>query len=155
MHRGAVVLVLVGAIGFATGCPAPVSEDFPDDYTSWPDPITVRGSAPGHGDTIRVIYVNDIARAATSISPTYPVGSIIVKEIRDDDDGQPGDLRYLAIMRQISAPATALEDEGGWLFSQADTPGSEEVSFGFCWGRCHAAAPYNGAFYDYRHPTTP
>lgn len=141
-------LLLAGLVPLVTGCPSPVDETFPSDYASWPDPIAVVGEAPGHGDTYRVIYYDDNARNAASTD--YPIGTTIVKEIRDNDDGQPGDLRYLAIMRKIGV---ASADEGGWLFSQADEPGADEVTFAFCWGRCHAGAPYNGAFYDYRVPT--
>ncbi len=41
-------------------------------------------------------------------------------------------------------------DDGGWLFTQADEPGGAETRPSYCWRRCHAAAPYAGAWYDYR-----
>jgi hypothetical protein len=101
-----------------TACAVPVDPEPLGDYTTWKR-LDVRGPAPGHGDTYRVIYVNPIAAdPAASLTGGYPDGAIVVKEIRDDVAGAPGDLRYLAIMRQLqSDPEHA--DEGGWLFTQA------------------------------------
>lgn len=150
MTRFAALVMLVAI----TACAEPVSPEPLGDYAAWPAmggaTFTVRGTAPGHGDTVRVIYVNPTARMAESISPTYPLGSTIVKEIRDNDGGDGGEIRYLAIMRLVTPTDTALTDEGGWLYSEQRPPGADEVHFGYCWARCHAAAPYNGAFYDYR-----
>ena len=39
---------------------------------------------------------------------------------------------------------------GCWAHSESDAPNGEEVHKGTCWRRCHIAAPYNGAWYDYR-----
>ena len=139
---------------FAGACAEPVSPEPLGDYTAWPTQggatFTVRGTVPGHGDTVRVIYVNPTAHEAETISPTYPVGSTIVKEIRANNGGEAGDIRYVAIMRLVTQVDTGLVDEGGWLYSEQRPAGADEVHFGFCWARCHAAAPYNGAFYDYR-----
>ena len=137
-----------GALALAA-CAVPVDPEPLGDYTTWKRQ-DVRGPAPGHGDTYRVIYVNPIAAdPAASLTGGYPDGAIIVKEIRDDRDGTPGDLRYLAIMRQLqSEPDHA--DEAGWLFTQASTPGGDESYRSLCWARCHVAAPYRGAWYDYR-----
>jgi hypothetical protein len=133
----------------ATACAVPVDPEPLGDYTTWKR-LDVRGPAPGHGDTYRVIYVNPIAAdPAASLTGGYPDGAIVVKEIRDDVAGAPGDLRYLAIMRQLqSDPEHA--DEGGWLFTQATKPGADESYRSLCWARCHVAAPYRGAWYDYR-----
>lgn len=136
-------------------CAESVSPEPLGDYTAWPTTggatHTVSGRAPGHGDTIRVIYVNPIAAMAETISPSYPEGSTIVKEIRDDNDGVAGDIRYIAIMRrQDTFVDEGLEADGGWLFSEQDAPGLPETHRDLCWNRCHVAAPYNGAFYDYR-----
>lgn len=136
------------------GCAESVSPEPLGDYTQWPfeggATFTVDGFAPGHGDTIRVLYINPTARQAPAISPSYPLGSTIVKEIRPNNGGQPGEITYLAIMRQVEAVDTALTNEGGWLYSEQRPPGADEVHFGYCWARCHVAAPFNGAFYDYR-----
>ncbi len=140
------------AAGFAA-CAEPVSQPDLGDYTQWPAQggavYTVRGPAPGHGDTVRLIFVNAIAHQAPP-GPLYPLDAVIVKEIREDDDGVPGDLLYIGIMRQVTQPETILADEGGWLFSERKPADAPEVHFDYCWARCHVAAPYNGAFYDYR-----
>ncbi len=139
-------------------CSESVSPEPLGDYTLWPTmggaTYTVEGKAPGHGDTIRVIYVNPTAANAETISPTYPTGSTIVKEIRENENGVAGDIRYVAIMRRdetlVTEELQGLEAEGGWLFSEQRPKDAPEVYFGFCWARCHSSAAYNGAFYDYR-----
>lgn len=118
-----------------------------DDYTSW-DSFTTYGPVPGHGDTYRVIYTNFLARYYDHAG-RYPLGSVIVKEVYENDDGNPGDLRYVAIMRKLDqAPADA-DLQGGWLFTMASEPGAEETFDTGCWERCHAQAPVDGAWFDY------
>lgn len=132
------------------GCKVPVSPDPIGDYTSWKR-IDVTGVAPGHNDTYRIIYINEIAaNPVGDLRLGFPIGSVIVKEIRQNNNGMPGDLNYVAIMRKEESPSTALTDEGGWLFTQSLTPGGDETYTSLCWNRCHVAAPYNGAWYDYR-----
>ncbi len=129
------------------------------DYTTW-QRAEVRGPAPGHGDTIRVIYAND--EALTLEDGRWAEGATIVKEIYTRDGDEAGALRYVAIMRRCGAP----EDvdpyadggcdangyawaQGGWLFTRSDEPEGDETHAGFCWDNCHRAAPYEGAFLDY------
>ncbi|MEZ4404026.1 MAG: cytochrome P460 family protein [Kofleriaceae bacterium] len=149
-HRAARrTAVVVAAAAALAACAVPVDPDPIGDYTSWKR-LDVRGPAPGHGDTYRVIYVNPTAAdPAQSFVDGYAAGAVIVKEIRDDVDGSPGDLRYLAIMRRLPDDGD-LPIQGGWLFSQASTPTADETHADFCWNRCHLAAPYRGAWYDYR-----
>jgi len=144
------ISLALAAWSLAAGCSESISPEPLGDYTAWKR-IDVTGQAPGHGDSYRMIFINDRAADPTQdLKLGYQQGSIIVKEIHDNVDGQPGDLRYVAIMRRDRAVFSALVDEGGWLFSMADEPGGPEVHQGFCWSRCHVAAPYNGAWYDYR-----
>jgi len=134
----------------ASACSESVSPEPLGDYTTWKR-IDVTGKAPGHSDSYRIIYINSLAAdPAQDFTLGYQLGSVIVKEIRDNNDGQAGDLQYVAIMRRDRPIATALTDEGGWLFSESDEPNGPEVHKGTCWARCHVAAPYNGAWYDYR-----
>lgn len=138
-------LCLLAACGIA------VDEEPVGDYQSWGPPVIVTGKAPGHGDSYRAIYANDLARdPLQSFYLGYQEGAIFVKEIRDNNDGQPGDLRYLAIMRRIGPVTKALQDKGGWLYTRANDVSATEKEFDLCWSRCHLAAPYNGAWYDYR-----
>jgi hypothetical protein len=130
------------------GCSEPIDERL-EDYTTWKK-VEVTGKAPGHADSYRVIYINDMAAdAAQDFDMGAQPGSIIVKEIRKNDDGVAGDLNYIAIMRRIERRPIS-EPDGGWLFSRAEEPGGSEVHQDFCWTRCHVAAPFNGAWYDYR-----
>ena len=141
----AVLLVMLAA------CTEAVNPEPLGDYTQWTR-FDVQGNAPGHSNSYRIIYANDLAiDPAQSFLLGYQEGATIVKEIRANDDGQPGALSYVAIMRRIGPVAVALENEGGWLFSESDVANGPEHTAGFCWARCHVAAPYNGAWYDYRN----
>lgn len=127
------------------GCAQSVDVEPITDYQSWYS-IEVTGNAPGHSNSVRKIYVNPTAREAGPFHIGYPEGSIFVKEVYE----LSGELRYTAFMRRIGDVERALEDEGGWLYTEDSGAGTEEKHFDFCWSRCHVAAPYNGAWYDYR-----
>ena len=127
----------------ALGCGEAVSPEPLGDYTTW-DRFDTYGDAPGHGDSYRIIYVNEIARTA---GPTE-LDATLVKEIRDNDGGTAGALRYVAIMRKLRAGPSP-DDQGGWLFTQASSPGGAEFESALCWGRCHAQAPFAGVWLDY------
>ena len=109
------------------------------DYTTWLR-IDTWGHAPGHGDTYRIIWANDIALTAQSPAE----GTILVKEVYNRDaDGSPGSLQVIEIGRKVG-PASA-----DWLFTSTPTRNGDEVVKDFCWRRCHQAAPYAGAWFDY------
>ncbi len=113
------------------------------DYQSW-HRVDTFGNAPGHGDTYRIIYVNDIARTRG----TTERDAVLVKEVHENDNDQPGALQTIEIMRKLT-PGTAPEDEGGWLFTQMPSPGAGETHLDLCWSRCHSQAPFAGAWMDY------
>jgi len=137
-----VVGIAVSLISLAA-CTDAVSPPELGDYTSWYR-VETFGNAPGHGDTYRIIYVNDVAR----IGGTTERDAILVKEVRDNEGGQPGDLRVVEIMRKVRV-GTSPEDEGGWLFTQTATAGGAEVHLDLCWSRCHVQAPFAGVWFDY------
>jgi hypothetical protein len=120
------------------------------DYQSWTLALTTEGPLAGHGESVRVIYANPVARSY-SHSGRYPVGSVLVKEIYGrNEDGSRGTLRYLSIMRKVGEDANlSAPVEGGWVWSLADTVTSPEKSNGSCWGSCHRQAPRDGAWVDY------
>ncbi len=157
-------------IGFfllvAAGCSSSTVVDVepvPADYTDWYR-LDVTGNVPGHGDTYRIIYANDVARLFGTVIDeniiyAYPPGSIIVKEIHELDGDQPGDIKYLGVMRMLDrldvpdgadlAEPTQVKSYG-WLFTYlADDINSDEEYRSSCWDECHVASPYGGAFYDY------
>ena len=139
------------------GCGEAVDAPPPGAYKEW-DRFVFRGDAPGHGDSYRIVYVNPTAALAPTLYTGYPDGSIFVKEVREEVSGEHRDLSYVAIMRRMPMPdgeAWPLTDRRRWLFSVAETSNGEETSDDACWSRCHVAAPYNGAWYDYRRPPPP
>jgi hypothetical protein len=118
-----------------------------DDYRDWYRIDTV-GEAPGHGDSYRVIHANDIARTFAG-SGLYPTGTVIIKEIRDDDGGQPGALRYIALMRKLDEAPPGGELDEGWLFSYKGDEADVETYRDRCWSSCHQNAPFDGAFFNW------
>lgn len=132
------MLCLAGA-----ACTDAVSPPELGDYTSWYR-VETSGNVPGHGDSYRIIYVNDVARTRG----TTERDAVLVKEVHDNDQGQPGALQVIEIMRKLE-PGTAPDNDGGWLFTQMPSPGASEVHLDLCWSRCHVQAPYAGAWFDY------
>lgn len=117
------------------------------DYTSWPH-FEISTDVPGHADSVRVIYKNDVA-ASYPHAGRYPEGSVILKEIFNrNSDGTRGSLRYIGIARKL-APGTGLPTDDGWLFTEQREPGGEEKQFDLCWSSCHRAGPYDGLWFDY------
>jgi hypothetical protein len=137
------VLGLVCACG--TSLPAELTPYDELDYKSWTATF-VQGEAPGHTG-YRTIYANDLARDPTqSFVLGYQEGSIFVKEVFDD--AARTERRHVAVMRRIGI-TNAFEDDGGWYYTEAKGDGPEQ-HYDFCFRRCHVAAPYNGAWFDYR-----
>ncbi len=119
-----------------------------DEYESWYR-VDSTGFIPGHGDTYRIIYVNDVARQYAHAGP-YPLGSVLVKEIRALVDDGAGDIRYLAVMRKLVEAPPGGELQGGWLFTSFGQFGDDEKHDPqTCWDRCHVQAPVDGAWLDY------
>ena len=138
------------ALLLATACSDPLATGvtpYTDlDYRGWKQ-THVAGDAPGHAGW-RTIYANDAARdPAQPFVYGYKEGTILIKEVFNDPERT--DLRHVAVMRRIGPVTRALEDDGGWYFTEAPS-GAEESHFDFCFRRCHVSAPYNGAWFDYR-----
>ncbi|HVV84124.1 MAG TPA: cytochrome P460 family protein [Kofleriaceae bacterium] len=148
-------LALAAAAGALAACGEAADVPPLGDYTQW-HRHDLRGPTPGHGDdTYRIVYVNDAAAEDPSNSGAFADGATLVKEVHDDDDGQPGALRELAIMRRLGPPPPTLTGTGGWVFTLADDPGepaSGETRHDSCWSSCHVAAPYLGVWGNYDQP---
>lgn len=152
MAPGTTIASSLLAVCLVAGCGEALREDVTPvedlGYQSWKQ-VQVQGDAPGHSG-FRTIYANDLARDPTqSFVLGYQEGTIFVKETYNDDNGVKGDLRHIVVMRRIGPVTRAYENEGGWYFTEVvgDKP---EQYFDFCFRRCHASAPYNGAWLDYR-----
>jgi len=133
----------------SAGCGETVdTSGLPDisDYQSWRR-YDVTGDIPGHGDTYRIIYINDVARTYAHAGK-YPLGTVLVKEIRDGS--ADGDLNYIAVMRRLADGDVSVELDDGWLFTYLDNGiDGDEIHVTSCWQNCHAQAPYRGAWFDY------
>jgi hypothetical protein len=138
------------------GCGEEVDVPELGDYTSWAS-VELRGPAPGHGDGVRVVYANDLARTFEEDTRRLPEGAVLVKEVYEGDE-VTGDPSYLAIMRRCGYALDPYQPGGcddydwaysGWLFTETDAAGGAETHYDWCWGYCHASSPYEGAFLDY------
>jgi hypothetical protein len=163
--RALATLVAATSLGLAAACTVvDGAEPSIDDYATWYR-VDNTGAIPGHGDSYRIIYVNEQARRFSGIG-RYPLCSTMVKEIRTlNDDGSPGSLRYLAIMRKVSlaregaCPSGDPDDRfrvpddvplhDGWLFTLADSIDDDERIYPGCFSTCHVQAPFDGAWLDY------
>ena len=157
MRAGVIALGAVLMVGCGGEDIDPVGLPSIQGYEAWPS-IVVTGEVPGHGDTVREIYANDMARAAAN--GQYLEGSVLVKEIyRKRGDGTRGELDYRAVMRRmVSDPPMAVAglpvEDDGWLYTYLDGDGSETY-LPLCWANCHRQAPYEGAWFDYGAITAP
>jgi hypothetical protein len=155
------LLLLSAAIALAAGCGEGTMIDIDkgdvEDYQDW-DRIDVWGAVGGHGDSYRIIYANPKADNDTFDGVPEP-GTVLVKEVHERDGDEPGDLRYIAVMRWINESDTPdgaelqrlVPREYGWLFTYlADDIDSDEEYRESCWSECHVAAPYGGLFFDYQ-----
>jgi hypothetical protein len=154
--RPAALLVLLAACGTETFDPAPIGSIVGYTQPPWVNALDVSDSVPGHGDTYRKIYVNDVGQSYTG--GRYTEGTIVVKEIRNkvfmDGVALPGDdIEYISVMRKVGRDGTApVPIEGGWVFSYLESgqqPGDDETYWDLCWAQCHRQGPWDGAWYDY------
>ena len=158
---GPAMLAAVLLAGLASGCakevdvaslPARYSIAGYNDATSPWYSVDVAGKAPGHGDTYRRIFVNDVGQSY-SHAGEYPIGTLLVKEIyKLDKDSQPGELNYIAVMRKIARADVpeGIELDDGWLFTFLEKAGDDaEFTFPSCYAHCHVQAPLDSVWYDY------
>jgi len=158
----ACLLLLASACGPIVVDPDAVDPIFAvgEDYQDW-HRVDATGPVPGHGDTYRIIYVNDTA-LTRGTSPTefrYERGSIIVKEVHELDGDQPGAIKYLGVMRMMALDESpdgvdlgqpSKKKNSGWLFTYlGEDIDSDEEYRPACWDECHRAAPIAGTFLDY------
>jgi hypothetical protein len=145
-------LLLLLAAGCAEQIDPPAGFEI-DGYRTWALVAERYGAIPGHGDSYRTIFANDVARSHPRGGSRYEIGTILVKEIAADVTDasgfhSAGDLRYLAIMRKVGDD-TDLPTFHGWLFTTAGDAGADEKHLDSCWQTCHKAAPFDGTWHEY------
>lgn len=149
-HALATVVCVGLGLSLAIGCGTAVDvTELPstDGFETWYQ-VQYFGVVPGHGDSVRPVYINDIGRGYGHTG-AYPDNTVAVKEIYERNaDNSPGNLRYTAIMRKVGDRPVSAPVYGGWVFTIL-RPGAEEVSRELCWATCHRQAPIDGAFFDY------
>ena len=102
-------------------------DDTTEAYTPWLN-VSYSAVSPAHGQGDRVVYINNVG--ATTLQDgltTYPVGTIVVKEIMDATNTS---VAIVERMEKTDDPIYATED--GWLYNEGTTQA-------LCHG-CHAGA---------------
>ena len=121
MHRilgGLSVVLLVGALGFSSGCAAEYVHDpnayFPEDFeTAWTK-VSDCALSGSHGGKYVVVYANDVALSAfndTAVTE-YPEGSVFAKAQFDAGDCS-GSYAAITAMRK-DAPGSGNESDWKW-----------------------------------------
>lgn len=114
-------------------------------YDQW-EHFTKTTDVPGHPNSVRVIYKNEIA-AQYPHAGRYPLGTVIVKEIfNKKGDGTKGSLRYTGVIRKLG-DGSGQPTNDGWLFTELRDGTEKQVDL--CWTACHRVGPYDGLWFDY------
>jgi hypothetical protein len=143
MMRAIVPLLLLAACGTEID---PAGLPSIEGYPTWRKFAELETDIPGHPNSIRPIFVNEVASEYPH-GGRYPLGTVIVKEIWGREaPGRRGDLRYVAIMRKVGEGAPVPTNDG-WLFTQLVD--GVETQHELCWRTCHKAGPWDGAWFDY------
>jgi hypothetical protein len=142
------------ALVLLAGCGTEIdTTDLPSiqGYKDWKLVLVYSNQVPGHPDSYRTLYVNDVARSNPRHG-RYPIGSVIVKEVNElekDSSGTPmaGASRYVAVMRKVGDRDDVPVNDG-WLFTSFEGTGGE-TQYDLCWQTCHKAAPFDGTWSQY------
>lgn len=105
-----------------------------DAHKAWDHRVLEEAEGPGHGENPRTVYFNEFAAMANNEGTAYPAGSMIVKEVMNDDNTD-----VMAVVTMMKTEDTAHADHDGWVYGV----GSNEVdadTAASCDG-CHTKAP--------------
>ena len=106
------------------------------DYTSWLS-VTYAAISPAHGQGDRTVYINDIgAMALQDGMTTFPIGTVVVKDIMDDTN-----TAVAKTERMEKTDDSMYATENGWLYNEGATQAG-------CHG-CHVAADMDSVFTDF------
>lgn len=124
------------------------------DYSSWSEPAgtTLDYPVPGHGDTLRKIFVNEIAAGVRKETDDkgraryiFPDDSIFIKEVYQTEEDIAVGKKALTIMVKASEN-TASQD--GWLYyMQKHGETATRIDGNMCIG-CHEAANDRHIYFD-------
>ena len=87
-------------------------EEMMEMYTSWANVTYAAVAVAAHGEGDRVVYINDIgAMALQDGMTTFPVGTVIVKEIMDATNTSVAVVERMEKTDEYAA-------ESGWLYNE-------------------------------------
>ena len=87
-------------------------EEMMEMYTSWANVMYTAVSVAAHGEGDRVVYINDVgAMALQDGVTTFPVGTVIVKEIMDATNTSVAVVERMEKTDEYAA-------ESGWLYNE-------------------------------------
>lgn len=151
MKQLALVIILI--VTFISACKKDEEHFTIPDYKKWKRPVieVLDTPIPGHGESYRRIYANDIAFQSRIISGDRGArvqmneGSVVVKEVYEKREDVGSKTPGLFIMIKESKDPEAIN---GWVYYMKK-PGEEtmEVKWRMCVG-CHEAANEKHPYFD-------
>ncbi len=106
-------------------------EEMMEMYTSWANVTYAAVAVAAHGEGDRVVYINDIgAMALQDGMTTFPVGTVIVKEIMDATNTSVAVVERMEKTDEYAA-------ESGWLYNE----GANQALCHSCHAKAGSALP--------------
>lgn len=157
--KGIVPLFCIPLMAFCA-CTSPAAElAFPENYRQWKKPVKriLDYPVPGHGDTARIIYANDIAfrpvvtgEKNRTTRVEMKNGAIIVKEVYANSEAArkksktPSYIILDIMYKNRSHP----ENQDGWLYYIMEPGGELTRIKGRLCVECHVAANESHPYFD-------
>ncbi len=150
--RKIVLIFTLSFFGLAS-CKEKTTQFAIPDYKNWGKPVSavLDTPIPGHGESFRLIYANDIAfqskivKEGSELKVKMNEGSIVLKEVYDKREDVGYKVPGLFIMVKDSKDPQAIN---GWIYYMKK-PGMDtmEVQWRLCVG-CHEAANEKHPYFD-------
>ncbi len=147
------VILLILMLSMFVSCKDESSKFAVPDYKKWKRAVdgVLETPIPGHGETYRIIYANDIAFQSKIIKDVngqrvmMNEGSIVIKEVYDKKEDVGYKIPGLFIMMKDSKNPGSIN---GWIYHMKK-PGMDpvEVKWRMCVG-CHEAANEKHPYFD-------
>ena len=130
-------------------------DPIPVDYQSWHQPLKqpIEYAVVGHGESRRIIYVNELALQAKHVENKYgqkllrfPNGAIIIKEVfRFRNNGYEPHPQVVSMVKDTNDPKA----QDGWLYyvRNPNNPQVKQIDSRLCSG-CHEAANESHPYFD-------
>lgn len=151
MEKFLIAIILIFCLSpiFANGQAEGTTTDMFSDYMSWTkvnretitgDATGVLGPAHEGAKGFREIYVNDLGKPVYfgEMAYPFPVGTIIVKESYNEDNGMKGILKNLTVMVKKTSGYDPANGDWEYIMASPTFDVMDQGKIGMCIG-CHSA----------------